>query len=119
MAICFVADENIESEIVKVLRELGYETMQVADSSPGAEDEKILRKAQHHGCILITNDKDFGELIFRQKRATAGVILIRMPGMAPTTKASLVKQAIEKQVNKLPGSFVVISPQAIRIRTNF
>ena len=74
MALCFFADENIETEIVDVLRKMGYETTEVSDSMPGAEDDEILQDAQHHGCILITNDKDFGELVFRQKRATAGVI---------------------------------------------
>jgi len=116
MTLCFIADENIETEIVAVLREMGYETTKVSDLTPGAEDDEILQEAQHHGCILITNDKDFGELVFRQKRATAGVMLIRMPGLAGAKKAELVKRALEEQPIGLHGSFVVLSPQVIRIR---
>ncbi len=87
MALCFLADKNIESEVVDLLRKSGYETTHIADLAPGAEDDEILQEARYHDCILITNDKDFGELVFRQKRSTAGVILIRMPGVTPSLKA--------------------------------
>ncbi len=65
MALCFVADENIETEIVDAIRELGYEATHIASSASGLSDEIILDNTRQRGCILITHDKDFGELVFQ------------------------------------------------------
>jgi predicted nuclease of predicted toxin-antitoxin system len=116
MPLCFIADENIETEIVDALRELGHDTIHVAHTMPGAEDEEILLYAYDRGCILITNDKDFGELVFRQKKTTAGVILLRLPGIEPSVKAELLTRVMVAHAGKFRGAFVVLNPNAIRIR---
>lgn len=118
MALCFVADENIETEIVDALRELGYEATHIACTAPGLSDEVILDSARRRGCILITHDKDFGGLVFQQKRITAGVVVLRLPGMDPTKKAELVCKAVLEHADRLPGSYTVLRPRAIRVRTN-
>ncbi len=113
-----MTDENVEIEVVEALRELGYETTHVADSASGAEDEVILQEALDHGCILVTNDKDFGELVFQQRKTTAGVILLRLPGMEPTHKAELLSNAVKKHADRLSRAFVVLRRGAIRIKSN-
>jgi hypothetical protein len=64
----------------------------------------------------VTADKDFGELMFRQRRLTLGVVLVRLAGLSPTSKAETVASAINKHVAGLPQAFAVITPGAMRIR---
>jgi len=63
--------------IVDWLRDQKYDVMYVAESSSGITDEEVISLAICESRILITNDKDFGELIFRQGRTTQGILLIR------------------------------------------
>ncbi len=66
--------------------------------------------------MLLTADKDFGELVFRQRRISLGVILARLFGLSPERKAVIVADAIRKHSEELPHSFVVITPTSVRIR---
>jgi hypothetical protein len=66
--------------------------------------------------VLITADKDFGELIFRQRRALTGVLLIRLWGLGPDVKAAVVSRSIREHGQELAGAFAVLSPGNIRIR---
>ena len=116
MSLCFVADENVETEVVDALRDLGHEIIYIGDTASGAEDDAVLQLALERGCILLTNDKDFGELVFQQRKSTAGVVLMRLPGFDPDRKAATVVRTVEVNENKLYGSFVVIGVSATRIR---
>jgi predicted nuclease of predicted toxin-antitoxin system len=69
--------------------------------------------------MLITADKDFGEIVFRQGRSSGGVILIRLQGLSPEAKAEAVSKAINEHPSELPGNFSVLSPGALRIRRRF
>jgi len=66
--------------------------------------------------LLLTADKDFGELVFRQQRITKGGILIRLAGFSPARKAEIVASSINKHITELLHAFAVISKGAIRIR---
>jgi len=88
----------------------------ILETNQGIDDEFILAKANADKRILLTQDKDFGELIFRLKNAHHGVILIRLEGYKPAEKAEIVLNAIGKHSNELINSFTVIQPNAIRIR---
>jgi len=66
--------------------------------------------------LLVTADKDFGELVFRQGRALPGVVLIRLAGLSASRKADIVASALAAHGQELPGAFTVVSPGAIRIR---
>ncbi len=66
--------------------------------------------------ILLTQDKDFGELVFRLKNAHYGVILIRLEGYKPALKAEIALKMLVKHNDELIKSFTVIQPNAIRIR---
>jgi hypothetical protein len=65
---------------------------------------------------LLTADKDFGELVFRLNRVAAGVILVRLEGLVPETKATIVVRAIRDHESELMHAFSVIAPGMIRIR---
>lgn len=78
----FVADESVDRQIVERLREDGHSVIYVAEMDPGIPDEDVIRLANQQSTILITADKDFGELVFRQALATHGVVLIRLAGLS-------------------------------------
>jgi predicted nuclease of predicted toxin-antitoxin system len=83
---------------------------------PGIPDDTVLYLANQNEAILLTADKDFGELVFRQRRLTLGVILVRLAGMSPTLKAQIVSSTIGQHSTDLPHHFAVIAPGALRIR---
>jgi predicted nuclease of predicted toxin-antitoxin system len=85
----FVADENIDRQIVERLREDGHTVIYVAEMDPGIPDEDVIRLADMRSSTLITADKDFGELVFRQALVTHGVVLIRLAGLSQSRKAEL------------------------------
>lgn len=113
----FLADENIDAEIVDHLRNKGYEVEYVLEIAPGVGDKEIISQANKNKSILITSDKDFGELVFRQHSVHNGVILIRLHGMPADKKAEIVLNFVKNYSGKIPNSFSVITKSSIRIRS--
>lgn len=112
----FLADEGVDKPIVDALRADGFEVAYILETHPGSDDDSILTMAESNKLILITMDKDFGELVFRLKRIHSGIVLIRLAGYSPAEKAAIVSQLLKEHIDELPGSFTVIQPNAIRIR---
>jgi len=77
MRVKFLADVNVEKAIVDLIREMGYNIIWIAESNPTMRDNEVLDLANKEKRILITNDKDFGELVFWQKRVMRGLILFK------------------------------------------
>ena len=82
----------------------------------GIADEAVLELARVQDAVLLTADKDFGELVFRQKRLTNGVALLRLEGLTPLRKAEIVSAATTAHGDEWPHNFTVIAPGAMRIR---
>jgi predicted nuclease of predicted toxin-antitoxin system len=114
--VTFLADEGVDRQIVERLRLDGYQVAYVAEMSPGIMDEVVLAESRNSASVLITADKDFGELIFRNGEVTAGVMLVRLLGLSPGMKATLVSTAIREHAEELPGAFAVLTAGSIRIR---
>jgi predicted nuclease of predicted toxin-antitoxin system len=112
----FLADESIDRPIVERLRNENHHVEYVVEIGPGISDERVLEIANQTKAILVTSDKDFGEMVFYQKRVTQGVVLIRLAGMSPASKAVGVAEALKEHANELIQAFTVIVPGAIRIR---
>jgi predicted nuclease of predicted toxin-antitoxin system len=112
----FLADEGIDKQIVDRLRQDGHMVVYIAEESPGISDDVILEMANQQDAILVTRDKDFGELVYRMNRVTQGVVLVRLDGLYPDTKANIVSTAIIVHGSEMIGAFSVISPGNIRIR---
>jgi predicted nuclease of predicted toxin-antitoxin system len=111
-----VADENIDVQIIERLRADRHSVQSVAEFEPGIDDEAVLRESRETNAILLTADKDFGELVFRQGLVHSGVVLIRLAGMAPETKADIVSEVFAHHAPELYRAFSVLSPRALRIR---
>ena len=86
------------------------------EMAPGLDDEAVLQEASQAKALLLTSDKDFGELAFRQHRLSSGVILVRLPGVGAETKADIVASVLREREPELKESFSVISAGAVRIR---
>ena len=99
-----------------ILREGGHEVQYVAELEPGIGDEEVLEGANKSGALLMTGDKDFGELVFRQGRVTSGVVLLRLEGLTPGRRAHAVASAVSRHSEEFERNLVVITPGAVRIR---
>jgi len=111
----FVADESVDKPIVDALRSKGYEVYYILEESYGIPDNDVLRIANIRESILITADKDFGEIIFRQKKNHFGIILIRLAGLSSEHKVNLTLNAIDRHFEEISANFSVISKTHIRI----
>ena len=111
----FLADKGIDRQIVERLRQEGYSVSYIAEMSPSISDDEVINIANKNEALLITGDKDFGDLVYRQHRIMSGIILVRLAGISSTRKAEIVVQGINKHLNELQGAFSVITFGTIRI----
>jgi predicted nuclease of predicted toxin-antitoxin system len=111
-----LADENIDAAVVYRLREAGHMVVYVAEVSPSITDDDVLLRASSQQSVLITADKDFGEMIFRQGQTHAGVVFLRLAGLTPVAKAEVLVRALRTHEAELSGAFTVVSPGSVRIR---
>lgn len=111
-----LADESVDGPVIDRLRHDGYEVVSVAEESPGAGDDEVLARAYDEGVVLLSADKDFGELVYRHRRPHAGVLLLRLAGLEEAKKCESVSRAVAGHAADLPGAFSVLSSDSLRIR---
>ena len=110
-----LANENIPADVVDALRTAGHDVAWVRADSPGITDDEVLVRSVAEARLLITFDKDFGELVFRRGRvASAGVVLFRLPGMGPALLAQRVLAALNTRTD-WPGQFSVVESKRVRM----
>ncbi|HOY97456.1 MAG TPA: DUF5615 family PIN-like protein [Catalimonadaceae bacterium] len=85
----FLADEGIDKKLVIELRSLGFDVEYVAESKFGTQDKVLLQYAWENNRVVLTKDKDFGELVFKSRIPTKGVILLRMEDKNSTERIQL------------------------------
>ena len=113
----FVADENIEFYVVSALRKIGYEVEYIAEMAAGATDSNILQNAYLENKVLLTHDKDFGDLVFRDKMSHSGIVLVRLKDTMPITeKIKIVCNAFQQHMKQFQNAFSVIDENFVRIR---
>jgi predicted nuclease of predicted toxin-antitoxin system len=111
-----LADESVDRLIVERLRQDGHNTTYVAELAPSINDDAVLQEANFRKALLLTEDKDFGELVYRLGRIHGGIVLIRLSGLPAAAKADTVANVLQDHAAELQGAFTVISPGAVRIR---
>jgi predicted nuclease of predicted toxin-antitoxin system len=112
----FLADENIDRQSVAALRQAGHEVVYIAELDPGITDDQVLDLANREELLLLTADKDFGELVYRLHRQAHGIVLVRLAGAAAEEKAEIVGAVVRKHGQELVNAFSVITLDGIRIR---
>ena len=113
----YLADENIEYPIISILRENKVDILAVRDFMKGATDNEILEYAFKYKLLIITSDKDFGELTIRLQKPSWGIILLRNPEADCNEKADMLMVALQKLKDDALNKFIVIDKFKIRIRS--
>jgi predicted nuclease of predicted toxin-antitoxin system len=111
-----LADESVDRQIVEKLRLDGHHVLYVAEMEPGISDDAVLDRANRQAAILVTADKDFGELVYRLGRIHAGVVLLRLAGLSPDAKATIACGVLQDRGAEVHDAFAVVSPGTLRIR---
>ena len=114
----FLADESCDFSVVRALRSAGHDVVAIAEVSPREEDDNVRERAVATNCILITEDKDFGQLVYANMRPTSGVILIRFPARARRNLPDTVVEVVNERGERLIGSFTVLQPGRVRTGRN-
>ncbi|MFH0802025.1 MAG: DUF5615 family PIN-like protein [bacterium] len=112
----FLADESIDRQIVERLRQEGHTVLYVAEMEPGLADDAVLETASRERIVLLTADKDFGELVFRLHRISSGVVLFRLAGLSSELKAEVATKVIRRYGLDFQENFTVIGRSSLRIR---
>lgn len=113
----FLADESIHKEIVDQLRAEEYIVTCVSEIAQRIPDNAVIDLANYESEIILTEDKDFGELVFKQGLSTRGVILVRLQSLSPNEKAKRISEAIQDNLYLLQDKFTVITKDRVRVRS--
>jgi len=112
----FLADECCDAGLVVSLRADGHDVSYVTEQYAGSSDDEVLLRAYNEGRVLLTEDKDFGELAYRLRKPSTGVVLIRIDVKDRHLKWPRLKNLIENYEKRLPGNFVVVHTNKYRFR---
>ena len=112
-----IADENIEQYWIDLLRDKGYEVLSIREQRPGSSDKEVATIAQSINGILMTEDKDFGELVFAHGIKGLSVIFLRydQPNYALIEKAVL--EVINSYHNSPQNYFITVTERTVRIKS--
>lgn len=112
----FLADESLEARLVESLRAAGHDVLFVAEMDPGISDSDVLDQANRDRRVLLTNDKDFGELAFLQRQTRHGIVLFRLQSESIALKQDRLFQLMAAHAVALPISFTVVTDARVRLR---
>ncbi|MFN8483510.1 MAG: DUF5615 family PIN-like protein [Anaerolineae bacterium] len=112
----FIVDESTGVAVVMYLRAEGHDVLSVAEDMPQAQDDDILARAVEENRVLLTNDKDFGELAFRKGRQHRGIVLLRLGDDSADNRIRMTRLVLEQHLDQLPNHFVAVTDNGIRIR---
>ena len=112
----FLADECCDTATVDTLREDGHDVLYAIESLRGATDDAILERAFTESRVLLTEDKDFGELVYRLRYPAYGVILLRFDVQDAILKIPRLRVLLDHEEDRIPGAFVVVNATKARLR---
>ncbi len=112
-----LADESVDFGIVNDLRQKGIPVVSILEDFPGIKDEAVLALAHGKQYLLITEDKDFGELAYRLKLEHCGIMLIRLNDMSRKERIQYASETIETHFKKMKDNFSVLTVRGLRIKT--
>ncbi len=112
----WLADECINSALVDRLRGAGHDVLYVAESASGGTDAEVLQRANDEGRLLLTEDKDFGELVFRMEITAPGLVLLRIDPEKHLLKWNRLEAAVAHFGGRLFGRYLVIEEARFRSR---
>jgi predicted nuclease of predicted toxin-antitoxin system len=111
-----LADENVERAIVEYLRGLGHDVLYAAEAFAATPDPEVLLRASAEKRVVLTNDLDFGELVYHQRLRAEGILLLRLQAPSLNEKVALFRANWPLIEGKIAGHFVVVTNRRIRLR---
>ncbi len=111
-----VADENIDSLLVLELKLDGHRVLWISEENPAIDDREVLAFALEENSLLITEDKGFGEKVYRDSHASAGVLLLRLHNMNRHERVAITSQTVRDHSQELFGKFSVLTNRKLRTR---
>lgn len=111
----FLVDECTGPELSRWLRQQGHDVLSVYEEIRGADDHAVLRIAFVEDRILITNDKDFGQMVVHEREPHKGVILMRLEDERTANKVKVLEQLLSRYADQLVDNLVVTTESTIRI----
>ncbi len=111
----FTVDECTGSVVAAWLRGQQHDVYSIADQDRGLDDDVILQRSVAEDRIVITVDKDFGDLVFRDALVHKGVILLRPENKSPARLIALLETLLRDHAHELPGRFVVVTDAGVRM----
>jgi predicted nuclease of predicted toxin-antitoxin system len=113
----FLANENLPLLSIRLLREAGHRVLSIMQETPGCQDEDVLTRACDEMLVILTFDRDYGELIYRHQNLTpTGVVYFRFGPATPSEPAEILMKIIDKGDLSLIGKFTVIEKGRVRQR---
>ncbi len=114
----FLANENFPYPSIRLLRERGYEVISIGETQGGIADPQVLAFAVAEGLVILTFDRDYGELLFRYRLTPPpAVVYFRNKGTLPTDAAHLLFGLLDNPAIQLMSHFTVVDEQSIRQRS--
>jgi predicted nuclease of predicted toxin-antitoxin system len=110
-----MADESCAGPVIRALREAGHDVIAIAESATGSSDEAVMERAFNERRVLITEDRDFGELMYARGRSAAGVVFVKFPSRARRAKPAALVEAVAKLGVRLRDGFTVVEPGRVRL----
>lgn len=110
----FLVDECTGPAVARWLRALRHDVFSVYEEARGMDDDDVIHKAFTENRVLITNDKDFGEKVYRENRPHKGVVLLRLADERPAIKIGVLARLLSVYTDRIPDQFVVVTETKIR-----
>ena len=112
----WLIDECVDAALAAQLRNAGYDVTYMSDVEPRANDAEVIRLAHSENRLLLTEDKDYGELVFRQAKPVPGIVLLRIDPARRVLKEARLQAAIDRFGEGLFGRYTVIEEARYRSR---
>ena len=110
----FLVDECTGPAVAAWLRNQNHEVFSIFEEARGMNDDDIIQKAYEENWVLITNDKDFGEKVYRDGRLHKGIILLRLDDERSSSKIQVLSHLLHKYTERLSNTFVVVTEKQVR-----
>jgi predicted nuclease of predicted toxin-antitoxin system len=112
----WLVDECVDAGLVAYLRNAEHDVVYMAEIAPSANDTQVMQRAQAELRILLTDDKDFGDLVFRRGQSVPGIILLRIDPTLSMLRRHRLDAAVSRFGDALFGRYTVVEGTRFRSR---
>jgi len=112
----FLVDVGVSKKVEEWLLRNGYDIKAVRDINPKMDDDKILSIAVSENRMVVTMDKDFGELVYNSGLPHSGVLLLRLEDAKADEKVKTIEKILTEYSDRLLNNFCIFQHGRLRIR---